>query len=210
MRKNRMMRLASVLLVCVLLTTSVISGTFAKYTSEAKVDDKARVAYWGFGRAATIALDLFDDVYGQTVDSADGANVIAPGTEKEATFGFAYTKSEEGPEAPEVAYTFVVDAEITGNYTALDNNDNFVWTLNGSNYATVEKLLEAIEKLDGDKTYEAGTLPTGFGIGNTHTIGWAWDYSKNDAGDITDTAMGNADSLDNISITITITATQVN
>ena len=31
MKKNKMMRLAAILLVCVLMTTSVISGTFAKY-----------------------------------------------------------------------------------------------------------------------------------------------------------------------------------
>ena len=48
MKKNRMMRLASVLLVCVLLTTSVISGTFAKYVTSVESTDEARVANWGF------------------------------------------------------------------------------------------------------------------------------------------------------------------
>ena len=35
-----MMRLATILLVCVLLTTSVISGTFAKYINSANSEDQ--------------------------------------------------------------------------------------------------------------------------------------------------------------------------
>ena len=66
MKKNRMMRLASILLVCVLLTTSVISGTFAKYTTSANSEDKARVAKWGFDNAASIDItDLFANTYKQ-------------------------------------------------------------------------------------------------------------------------------------------------
>ena len=46
MKKNTMMRLAAVLLVVALLTTSVICGTFAKYTSADTATDSARVAKW--------------------------------------------------------------------------------------------------------------------------------------------------------------------
>lgn len=44
MRKNRMMRAASALLVAVLMTTCTISGTFAKYVTSADSTDTARVA----------------------------------------------------------------------------------------------------------------------------------------------------------------------
>ena len=65
MRKNRMMRLASVLLVLCLLTTSVISGTFAKYVTTVGGRDEARVARWGFtGENADIAItELFKETY---------------------------------------------------------------------------------------------------------------------------------------------------
>ena len=64
MKKNTMMRLAAVLLVGVLLTTSVIGGTFAKYTTSDDATDTARVAKWG----VTINLgakknDMFDIEY---------------------------------------------------------------------------------------------------------------------------------------------------
>lgn len=47
MKKNKFMRIASVLLIVTLLSTSVISGTFAKYTTEAEGSDSATVAKWG-------------------------------------------------------------------------------------------------------------------------------------------------------------------
>lgn len=218
MKKNRMMRLASIVLVLVLMTSSIVGGTFAKYTTQTSVNDEARVAYWGFGKATATTFDLFDGAYDTTVNS--DVNVVAPGTAKETKFAFAYTNSDEGPTAPEVAYTFVVDANITGNYDALDKNENFVWTLDGTDYQTVADLLKAIEDLDGNNDqncYEAGTLPTGFEVGSEHTIGWNWafddDSTTKDAYDnaqnVADTAMGNATDLADVSITITITATQI-
>ena len=46
MKKNKMMRIASVLLVAVLLSTCTISGTFAKYASTASQTATASVATW--------------------------------------------------------------------------------------------------------------------------------------------------------------------
>ena len=60
MRKNKMMRLASALLVAVLLSTCAISGTFAKYVTSSTGTDKARVAYWGWDAPAALDFDLFD------------------------------------------------------------------------------------------------------------------------------------------------------
>ena len=93
MKKNRMMRLASILLVCVLMTTSVISGTFAKYVTTDEQNDIARVAK--FGVVAAVQGNLFGATYVKaddntitsygindgTVSSDDGEFVVAPGTE---------------------------------------------------------------------------------------------------------------------------------
>lgn len=237
MKKNRMMRLASILLVCVLLTTSVISGTFAKYTSTATANDKARVAYWGWGSDATIEFDLFDGEYtgvnGETVNSENGDNVVAPGTAKSATFTFAYKPTADGKalnageiKAPEVDYDFTVAFDIDANadYDALDNNPNFYWTLNGTEYQKLAELKAAVLKLsgepDGTARYEAGNLPEKFATAANdaveNTIGWVWEFETLDADgnavvsqDEADTLMGNAADLDDVFFTITITATQV-
>ena len=231
MKKNNMMRIASVLLVAVLLTSCVIAGTFAKYTSSNNGTDNARVAYWGW-TPAELTIDLFNDVYSTDVDSTgdNGDNVVAPGTAKTSTFAFAYTPYAADPAnaltagniaAPEVDYSFVIDAEITGDYDALDANPNFVWTLQGpddddaTEYQTVAAFIAAIEALDGDETFDAGELPEGFSAADeVYTIGWAWAFETAGAGmaaqDVTDTTMGNATDLDDVTFNIVITATQIN
>ena len=99
MKKNKMMRVASVLLVAVLLTTSVISGTFAKYVTSTSTAATATVAK--FGVAVTATGSLFDKTYfavgeeksnepaGETADTPTtkitveslNSNVVAPGTQ---------------------------------------------------------------------------------------------------------------------------------
>ena len=244
MKKNTMMRLASALLVLVLLTTCAISGTFAKYVSSNTGNDSARVAYWGWTPTA-LAIDMFDgeyDVVGDsaTVDNANDDNLVAPGTSKTTTFAFAYTPKDATVNAltagaiaaPEVDYTFTVDAAITGDYDALDANPNFYWTLKApsateaTKYQTVAELIAAVKLLsgeaDGSCDYKHGTLPTGFtDADEEYTIGWEWLFEtadntqttdKNEMAlqDATDTAMGNAQDLDDVTFTITITATQIN
>ncbi len=80
-----MMRAASALMVAVLLTTSTISGTFAKYVTEASGKDEARVAQWGV-EVSSIASELFAKSYARdsateianTVEATE--KLVAPGT----------------------------------------------------------------------------------------------------------------------------------
>lgn len=107
MKKNRMMRLASILLVCVLLTTSVISGTFAKYTTQDSASDVARVAKWGV--ELQVAGKLYGETYKDTIVANDDATltvqandaasandfVIAPGTSSDEGFHISLTGTPE-------------------------------------------------------------------------------------------------------------------
>ena len=91
MKKNKMMRVAAVMLVCVLLSTSIISGTFAKYVTSDSVSDSARVAKWGVTvrtsgslysesytrHSSEITTTAFSDT---VVTSSTGTKVVAPGT----------------------------------------------------------------------------------------------------------------------------------
>ena len=90
MKRNRMMRIASFLLIAVLATTCAISGTFAKYTTEYEATSSARVAKWdvklsetsGGSALASFDFGLFDTIKDTAgADEADvNANLIAPGT----------------------------------------------------------------------------------------------------------------------------------
>lgn len=224
MKKNKAMRMASALLVLTLLTTCVISSTFAKYTTSAEGSDSARVAKWGFEAEddSVVLDDLFAKVYtsanGDTVKSANADKVIAPGTENAVDFSFAYNTTSNTIAAPEVAYTFTVAVDTDGSDTAkLDADESFKWTLDGNKYNKLEELVAAIKALSGDpsgsKVYAPGEVPAAFygaaaavNGAAQHTIGWEWAFEGQD---VKDTELGNMDALENVSIKITVTATQV-
>lgn len=200
MKKNVMMRVASALLVAVLMTTCAISGTFAKYTSTATTSDQARVAKWGWG-ATAVSIDLFDDVYGTTVDSADGKNVIAPGTGKTSKI----TWTPAATFTPEVDYTisFKVTATIPAEIEAELN-----WTLKiddeaVQNFDTFTDLAAVLNA----KTYagEASTEAPTFNI----VIGWDWPIGTTPEDNAADTALGNAGSLAQLTVNVELIATQV-
>ncbi len=103
MRKNKMMRVASALMVAVLLTTCAISGTFAKYVTTDEFTDQARVAKWGvelqvFGNLFsdtyinTPVKDNANDITVQVIDYAStGTNIVAPGTCNDEGFKISLT-----------------------------------------------------------------------------------------------------------------------
>ncbi len=95
MKKNKMMRIASVLLVLTLISTCAISGTFAKYVTKASGTDTARVAKWGVVLELT-APSVFAKQYETSDEHQDGdadpyaglavladEKVVAPGTSSE-------------------------------------------------------------------------------------------------------------------------------
>ncbi len=203
MKKNVMMRIASVLMICVLISTCGISGTFAKYVTKAEATDSARVAYWGFEEPTSVDFKLFEHNDANVIGLVDETDIIAPGTKGEATLQLAF-KENGNIKAPEVAYEYAFAISATGSYDALDKNENFVWKLNGVEYQKFADLQAEVMNLK--ETVEEGKLPTTQQI----TIGWEWKFVETDDANEADTAMGNAPSLDNITVTLTITATQVN
>lgn len=193
MKKNVMMRVASVLLVAVMLTTCAISGTFAKYVSSETGSDTARVAKWGVtvtapGKTFSKAYkDLKEDNAAlQTVVSTTD-NVVAPGTEGTLSMF-------------EVAGSPEVDVRVSYNAT-IDLGDN--WTLGGSFYCpivvtvvyngntevftaegkTVTQFEEAIENFINTNcavVYDAGApLDT---VNDDLTVSWKWFFENTTPG----------------------------
>ena len=72
MKKNRMLRTASALLVLTLLTTSTIGGTFAKYVTSGRATDTARVAKWG------VEIKTSGSLYSNAYAKAEGVNGNLP------------------------------------------------------------------------------------------------------------------------------------
>lgn len=218
MKKNKMMRAASVLLVATLLTTCVTSGTFAKYTTESDGSDNARVAKFGVtitANGTTFAKEYatHDDrvsTIAKSVISTDN-NVVAPGTS-----GTLAASTITG--TPEVAVNVKRTAELT--LTGWEDGDSnyycpIIITVGsteyaGTDYASIAEFKAAVEgAIQGDsKNYGPGTdLSTK--SGDTLNVTWKWPFHVNADKDAKDTQLGNQGSASTIQLAIKTTVTQI-
>lgn len=151
MRKNKMMRAASALLVAVLLTTSTISGTFAKYVTQDSAKDVARVAKWGV--ELQVSGNLFGENYVDTIEADDATaetlavmsnnenDIVAPGTENGEGFKFSING------IPEVSGKITVD-NLTIQNIYLKKNTYAVMVEVPANTVTAENYAEFFEVVD--------------------------------------------------------------
>jgi hypothetical protein len=222
MKKNKILRLASVMLMLCLITTCAISGTFAKYTATGTGSDTARVAKWGV-TVDVSGVTLFDKAYSDKVVSSESTvKVVAPGTS-----GTLANISIDGE--PEVATTVTIAGTLT--LTGFDAYCRIVFSINGATYGTndtdatnksanVAALKTAVENaikgLSGsfaaNATLDASAL--------NDKISWAWagetgaDADEKAANNLKDTALGNlaADNDDSndpkITLSLTVTVDQ--
>ena len=199
MKKNRMMRLAAFLLVCVLLTTSVISGTYAKYVSTATATDTAKVAKWQINvgtvnitQADTqvITFGLFDtinDTDGSGEEKHVSAGLIAPGTK--GAFDVTITNNSE------------VHANIKAALSAKETNGDIPiqYSVDGTTWKANLADLSVDENLAPGASAEVKVL-------------WQWVYEVDKAGDTADTLLGIAAASGTapaVEVTMAVTATQI-
>lgn len=189
MKKNKMMRIASVLLIAALLSTSVISGTFAKYVTTKSISDTARVAK--FGVNITADGSLFEEKYDigvtdaqTTVLSASSDDVVAPGTKNETGLTFSISGDPE----VDVHIDFVMDADSydvclpAGTYNNLTGIGESTFTVAADGYHPLKFYL----KKDGTVVTGCNGVPlsaireylnTTFSGGTMSTI-----HASNDSG----------------------------
>lgn len=152
MKKNRMMRLASTLLVAVLITTSTISGTYAKYVTEDSAGDAARVAKFGVVVSAdgTLFSETYvDKAHGNVPGASDltvesiggvGDKVVAPGTKNDTGMTFKVTGTPEVKVKVTVKITDNADAPIkdvflkAGDYPDMTTGDVVPFNFTGDDY----------------------------------------------------------------------------
>ncbi len=220
MKKNKMMRIASVLLVAVILTTCAISGTFAKYVTSGNGSDTARVAKWGV--TVTGTADTFKETYaendagfilaGNSVVSTE--DVVAPGTSGSMA---AFTINGTPEVAVRVKFTGTLElgdkwVDASGNYYCPIEITVGSDTFNGTTYASADEFEAAVNaKIETyTKDYEANTDLSTIGA-DAPAISWKWAFEGND--DVKDTHLGDqavaAGNAAQISLDVTATVTQI-
>ena len=228
MKKNNTMRIAAGLAVAALLSTCLVSGTYAKYTKGNTSHDTAQVAKWGVkvqsDGGGAFAREYAKDntaftVADNTVVAQGEYDLVAPGTS--GTFKAATVSGK-----PEVAVRVDNEAKITLNgwNGATDHPSGFycplTFKVNGkavdlSKCDSAEAVQNAIQAAVAatSKDYAAGTELSN---ANSANIEWAWAFeSGNDevakkATDEKDTALGDLTAAPTISIAVTTTVTQIN
>lgn len=173
MKKNKTLRIASVLLIAVLLTTCIISGTFAKYVTSGEAEDQARVAKFGvvvdaegtlfartYYRVNTTNEELGNTAtqypndgtnYGSlTVESSGTDNVVAPGTKNDK----GITISVSGKPEVDVKITFDIASTLEDIFLAQNTRlEEGTAKLKGYPDLTTGAYYTADGKMTSDKTF---------------------------------------------------------
>ena len=236
MKKNKTMRAASALLVAALLSTSIISGTFAKYTTDKTGTDSARVAK--FGVEITANGTMFADEYDKDdntnttatitksviTSGSEGDAVVAPGTKGELANATITGK-------PEVAVNVSYEPTLTltgwkladnteycpivfkvGNktygLTGMKDVNGTVVTNASSSIAELKTAVEgAIKAYSAD--YAANTDLSTIGTDGYVHVSWNWAFDN--AQDAKDTYLGecaaDTDNTNDSKVELSITTT---
>lgn len=200
MGSKKIVTITSVVLLMTLVATSLVSNTFAKYTSTFSGNDTAVVANWDVSDGNALAsFDIFDvskiyDINGTTdyttngTDDTDVANgtdngIIAPGTWGK----FSYTLSNKSD----------VNATYSVTYTVNEKDVPLKWSVDGTTWT------EDLENVT-NKAINMGTE------NETITIYWKWDFAGTGTQtDTTDTTLGTATTLAEPTIAVSVVFNQV-
>lgn len=223
MKKNMFMRLAMALVLLVLVTTSAVGGTYAKYTTADTDTDNARVAKFGVTVDIEIAgaflnqyeLDgTYTDANGDEITraavSATTGNILAPGTKgillKTATIT---GKPEVAVKVTKVANLVLDGWEVDGNYYCPLKIKIGSDTLYGLDYASAAEYKAAVEGKLNSVLYYQPNADLAFAT----NASWEWDFvsangSEVAASDVKDTKLGDAGAA-TIEFSYSITVEQV-
>lgn len=188
MKKNKIFALGLIVTFVALISLSLVSSTWAKYTSTVEGSSTAKVAKWSFDgvdlKTTTINFDLF-----KTILDTDGTdeedvkeNLIAPGTQGSASFTFKNTG--------EVNAKAVVKLELTN-----DSSIPLTFSLGETPFTFTEGKYET--EID---------LPMESTSGTTLAFNWAWAFDGNDT---TDTNLGTAETTPEVTVKLTVEFVQV-
>jgi hypothetical protein len=211
-------RVAALLLVACLISSVMLSGTFAKYTSEFAGKDTALVARWDFTVSDGTtdlgapdadpiqALDLFSHAYATHINQIDGADyIIAPGVndtftvamdflsdvDAKVTVNFAENENSTAKNLP-IEYS-VVD----GTWVSLDDlPDAFVAKVVSDNAAAT-----AADPAGNTFTFSKSDVDAAAATTITQVVKWRWAFNAAEqvgdtsiayaSNDVTDTGFGN-------------------
>lgn len=217
--ENKVAKFAIIVLALTMIALILVSGTYAKYTSEFEATSNARVAKWSFkvnnkdiatSEAQELTINLFETIKDTTDAEEVGSNetdvkagtatqaIIAPGTAGE--FTISVQNLSEVTAKAEIAF------DVTTTLPLEFKVGNGEWIAASSFTGDAAKV--TLATLAMEQTTATDTV-----------VQWRWKYNsgaisegkstENKTGDATDTALGVAGTA-KAAVKVTVTATQVN
>lgn len=199
MRKNKLLTFGILVLTLTLVTSTMVAGTYAKYTTSASASGTAVVAKWKAdfkGNGAALSGTSFD-LFGSTFSDAgvDGKK-LAPGTSGSAIIEYDTSGSQVKREVK-------ITLGATSNLANLTYLNFYVNTTNSKTGATPVAISALTSPTEGNAlntTYAANAA----GTGSLYVI-WEWPFSADATQDAADTI----DGATPISVVMTVTGSAV-
>jgi len=171
MRKtSKTARITILLLVLCLISTAMLSGTFAKYTSEYAGEDTALIAKWDVKfngnepTTSTAELDLFSHAYNTNIIAGVGDDkIIAPGVGGE----FTLKVENKG----DVAAKMTFDVGLGGNGMTAPIKYKLK-DVEGQTWGDLVALKAALNELEKMKNVSAGTGSA------EQIVEWRWPFER--------------------------------
>ncbi len=229
MKKNLPIKLATLAIMLTFITGSLVSGTFAKYTTAVTGAQQVRVAKFAFNlkdgtgtftqsQSEEASFDIFSytdsGVYANGVNG--GAKFIAPGTSgdlqlqvenlSEVDVAVSFALTEANASSIPIYYTIGAAPQryssvLTGAYGAGAEAGTYQGIVAlATDMATAAGSLEANDGTDANKTTFAAPLK----------LNWVWAFESAGDGqtDAGDTALGTAASPPTVKLSVVTTVTQ--
>lgn len=193
-RKFNFGRLGALALALTLITTSLMGGTLAKYTSEAKGTGTATVAKWAFKAGSSEGADAFAENslnLSDTTNSAVEAGKIAPGSKGTLPIYVDLTGTEVATKI-EVAIKFDDLKKLPSQLSFKDSEGKAISLKDATDNTNVIVLTKELSETEA-KNYKKNL-----------SISWEWAF---DGDDTVDTTIGKDPGTANL--TITVTGTQL-
>ncbi len=199
MKKNKILVLGLVAAFVAVLSLTLVSGTWAKYTSTVTGSDTARVAKWSFDGAdlttKIVTVNLFDTIKDSDdntesdVATSESEDIIAPGTKGTGTFALKNTGE------------VTAKATVTFKVTNADNIPVKFTKADGT---------EVTAAADGTYTLDEVTLAMNATDATNVKLNWEWPFDAVDPNtDAADTTLGTEETA-TIKVEVTVVFTQVN
>lgn len=209
MKRNKLFLLGLFVVFAAVLSLSLVSSTFAKYTTAGEAADSARVAKWGVTVLANSSEIETLEVGGAAEEQVKldaEMELLAPGTQLNNLADFAITGTPEV--AVNVSYTanlVLTGWEASGYYCPLEITVNET-TFKGTTYASAAEFEAAVEAA-------IAALSAHYLVGQNLAdakapkISVVWKFEGND--DVKDTVLGDASTAPTLALVITATVTQI-